>query len=89
MLFRSLFSGSYAAVAHQGQPSTSSSANQLTPSQMLHFDNNSMSDLVYMGGLDNASFSLPRKDAEDPLSMFDSAPPLEEQIDVWLALLQQ
>lgn len=84
-----LFSGSYAAVTHQGQPSTSSSANQLTPSQMLHFDNNSMSDLVYMGGLDNASFSLPRKDAEDPLSMFDSAPPLEEQIDVWLALLQQ
>lgn len=86
-----LFLGSHAVLGtpsqnnHQGQ----SPSNQLTPSQALHFDNNSMSDLIYMGGLDNTIFSLPRTDAEDPLSMFDSAPPLEEQIDVWLALLQQ
>lgn len=76
-------------ITSQSDHQIQSSSNQFTPSQMLHFDNNSMSDLVYMGGLDSASFSLPRKDAEDPLSMFDSAPPLEEQIDVWLALLQQ
>lgn len=36
------------------------------------------------------SFSLPSRDGdEEPVSMFESAPPLEEQIDAWLALLQQ
>ncbi|PWN36878.1 uncharacterized protein FA14DRAFT_159185 [Meira miltonrushii] len=85
-----LFLGSHAIMGNTSQnDQQGQSSSNLTPSQMLHFDNNSMSDLVYMGGLDNASFSLPRKDAEDPLSMFDAAPPLEEQIDVWLALLQQ
>lgn len=39
---------------------------------------------------DGLSFSLPlRDDDEERVSMFESAPPLEEQIDAWLALLQQ